>query len=305
MSGVSNAQSIEWLPIDRVNIVNPRDRNQPIFKEIVDSIAKIGLKRPITVTRRTEADGEWFDLVCGQGRLEAYQALGHSLVPAMVVEADPEDCLIASLVENCARRHHKAIDLLKDIGAMQTRGNSLADIARKTGLSMEYVHGVTHLLNKGEQRLLQSVEARTIPLSVAIDIAEADDEGIQRALHEAYENGLLKGKKLLAAKRLIELRKRRGKCVEGSSNRASPRMTTAKLIKVYEEDVARKSALIKRARNAHDQLMLIVQSISRLSDDEGFLALAEDEDLYHLPSGITERMAQPERKNDAQGSIEA
>ena len=40
------------------------------------NIAELGLKRPITVTRRDVAEGIRYELVCGQGRLEAYQALG-------------------------------------------------------------------------------------------------------------------------------------------------------------------------------------------------------------------------------------
>lgn len=69
-----------------------------------------------------EAEGLFYDLVCGQGRLEALRALGQTEVPALVVLADPEDCLVASLVENCARRQHRAIDLLQDIRGMQERG---------------------------------------------------------------------------------------------------------------------------------------------------------------------------------------
>jgi ParB family transcriptional regulator, chromosome partitioning protein len=167
------AQRIEWIPLDRITVMNPRIRNKRVFREIVDNIAQIGLKRPITVTRRVEADGPFYDLVCGQGRLEAYQALGQSEIPALVVSADPEDCLIASLVENCARRQHSAFDLLQDIGGMRERGYSVAQIARKTGLSPEYVHGVTRLLETGEQRLLRAVESRALPISVAVGIADS------------------------------------------------------------------------------------------------------------------------------------
>ncbi len=125
MSTARPAQRVEWIPLERITVVNPRVRNKRSFTEIVDNIAQVGLKRPITVTRRVEADGPFYDLVCGQGRLEAYQELGQIEVPALVVLADPEDCLIASLVENCARRQHSAIDLLQDIGGMRKRGHSL------------------------------------------------------------------------------------------------------------------------------------------------------------------------------------
>jgi len=57
MSSARPAQRVEWIALDRITVVNPRTRNKRGFTEIVDSIAQIGLKRPITVTRRIEADG--------------------------------------------------------------------------------------------------------------------------------------------------------------------------------------------------------------------------------------------------------
>jgi ParB family chromosome partitioning protein len=194
------AQRIEMIPLDRVTVINPRVRNRRVFSEIVESIALVGLKRPITVTRRAEADGPFYDLVCGQGRLEACRVLGFAEVPALVVSADQEDCLVSSLVENCARRQHRAIDLLQDIGAMKQRGYSVGAIAKKTGLSPEYVNGVSRLLENGEERLLRAVESGTIPISVALDIADAEDTEVQAALQNAYESNLLRGRKLIAAR---------------------------------------------------------------------------------------------------------
>lgn len=289
MTKVRPAQRIEWIPIERITVVNPRLRNKRVFREIVANIAQIGLKRPVTVTRRAEADGPFYDLVCGQGRLEAYQELGQKEVPALVVSADTEDCLIASLVENCARRQHKAIDLLQDIGGMKARDYSESEIARKTGLSYDYVHGVARLLEKGEQRLLVAVESKTLPISVAIEIAEADDHGVQRALHEAYENGLLKGKKLMAAKKLVEARRRRGKHLQVNSSQ-SQKMSSAALINAYKEDVERKNELIRRANGTHDKLILIVEAIRRLQGDEEFTGLLEDEGLSTLPAEIQQRV---------------
>jgi ParB family chromosome partitioning protein len=292
MMNVRPAQRVEWIPIERINVLNPRLRNKRVFKEIVENIAKIGLKRPITVTRRMEAGGPFYDLVCGQGRLEAYQALGQQEVPALVVSADAEDCMIASLVENCARRQHKAIDLLQDIGGMRERGYSAADIARKTGLSTEYVSGVARLLEKGEQRLLSSVESRTIPISVAVEIAEADDHGVQRALQDAYDKGLLRGKRLLAAKKLVETRRRRGKELAVQKSSATKRMSTAALMRVYQEEAERKQDMIRRANGSRDRLVLIVEAFRRLSRDETFMGILEDEGLATMPERIATRLTQ-------------
>src|SRR3546814_5441471 len=70
---------------------------------------------------------------------------------------------------------------------MKQRGYSVSEIARKTGLSPEFVYGVSRLLERGEQRLLRSVESGQIPISVAVAIAEADDQGIQQALQRRSE----------------------------------------------------------------------------------------------------------------------
>ncbi|MBB5698519.1 plasmid partitioning protein RepB C-terminal domain-containing protein [Sphingomonas yantingensis] len=286
------AQRIEWIPLERITVVNPRTRNKKVFKEIVDNIAQIGLKRPITVTRRVEADGPFYDLVCGQGRLEAYQALGQAEVPALVVSADPEDCLIASLVENCARRQHNAIDLLQDISGMRERGHSLPEISRKTGLTLEYVSGVARLIEKGEQRLLRSVEARAIPLSVAVEIADAEDHQVQRALQLAYEKGTLRGRKLLAAKRIVEDRRRRGKHLKQQNASKTPGQTLspASLLRAYQEDVDRKRALIRRANAARDKLLLVTEALRRLRSNDQFTALIEDENLATLPENLAMRL---------------
>jgi ParB family chromosome partitioning protein len=290
MTGALPAQRVELIPIDRITIVNPRIRNKRVFKEIVDNIAKVGLKKPITVSRRAEADGPYYDLVCGQGRLEAYRALGQQEVPALVVAADPEDCLVASLVENCARRQHRAIDLLQDIGGMRQRGYSFGDIARRTGLTVEYVSGVSRLIESGEQRLLQSVEGGTIPLSVAVEIAEAPDHDVQAALGSAYEQGLLKGRKLLAAKKLIEIRRRRGKGLDWGKEKLRPQLSADALVKAYQEDTDRKRAMIRRTEITRNRLVFITEALRKLGKDEQFVALLEDEDLATLPENIAARM---------------
>ena len=122
--------TVEMIPIDRITVVNPRVRNKKIFKSITENISQIGLKRPITVSKRKDKDGARYDLVCGQGRLEAYQNLGQTEIPALVVNADAGDCMVMSLVENLARRQHRAIDLLQDIDGLKQRGYNDIEIAK-------------------------------------------------------------------------------------------------------------------------------------------------------------------------------
>jgi ParB family transcriptional regulator, chromosome partitioning protein len=92
-----------------------------VFKEIVDNIAQLGLKRPITVAKRNQPGETRYDLVCGQGRLEALRALKQSTIPAVVIAANCEDCMVMSLVENLARRQHRGIDLFTYPGSKTPR----------------------------------------------------------------------------------------------------------------------------------------------------------------------------------------
>jgi ParB family chromosome partitioning protein len=50
-------QTVQMVPVARITVVNPRLRNKKVFKEIVDNIARLGLKRPITVTKYEAPDG--------------------------------------------------------------------------------------------------------------------------------------------------------------------------------------------------------------------------------------------------------
>ncbi len=283
-------QDVELIPLDRVVVLNPRVRNRKIFKEIVANIAELGLKKPITVTRREGADGPRYELICGQGRIEAYRALGQTEIPALVVDADTDDCMVMSLVENLARRQHRAIDLLHDIDGLKRRGYSETEIARKTDLTVEYVRGVIRLIENGEHRLLRAVESGNVPVSIAVEIANADDAEVQNVLQQAYENKLLRGRKLMLAKRLIEQRRRRGKGFRvGREQREQPLSSTA-LMRAYKEGVDRKRVLIRKANTTRNRLIFITEAMRKLFAEENFVTLLRAEGLDSLPRNLAERI---------------
>src|SRR3984957_11714872 len=99
-------EEISTIPIAEIVIANPRTRSRRKWLEIGTRVPGAGLKRPITVSRRKEptADGKHFDLVCGQGRIEAFLELGETAIPAIVTMVSREDQFLMSLVENLARR---------------------------------------------------------------------------------------------------------------------------------------------------------------------------------------------------------
>ncbi len=178
-----NEPKIEHIPIAQINIANPRSRSQGRWQLIVANIREVGLKKPITVVRNPQpADGKCFDLVCGQGRLEAFLALGETTIPAIIAEASREDQHLMSLVENIARRPPSNRDILREVRSLRERGYSVADISRKLGQDRIYISGIVHLVEHKEVTLIEAVEAGRLPISVAVQIASGRDREISEAL---------------------------------------------------------------------------------------------------------------------------
>ncbi len=289
------SKQIQNIPIDQIRFLNPRARNRRNFQEIVRSIANVGLKRPITVSpRKCDSDPASYDLICGQGRVEAFIQLGQSEIPAIVTEAEESDCLVMSLVENCARRQHRAVDLLEDIGTLRGRGYNDRQIAAKIGVTPEYVHAIAKLLENGEERLVAAVENGTLPLNMAIEIAKSSDEEVQRALTQAYTEKKLRGRKLVAVRRLIEQRQRRGKHIRdnnfGRRDKSKRPLTSEAIVRVYRQEADRQKLLIRKAEVTQQRLLFIVEAIRSLRDDGNFTNLLRAEKLDSIPTFLRDRL---------------
>lgn len=294
MMAVQHAQKIEMIPISAVITINPRSRNKRQHQEIMDNIDAIGLKRPITVSRKSGADGDRYDLVCGEGRLEAFKLLGATEIPAVVIDASENDCLVMSLVENIARRKHRPIDLMQEIGNLSKRGYSDKQIADKTGISPSYVNMLTKLLEDGEERLVSAVESGLIPLSLALDIARSETAEVQNMLMDAYQAGKIKGKKLAAIRRLLDQRERRRRKMPDSgfgSVRGSRRITPVDLMKVYQREAEKQRILVKKSDFTQRKLLFIVEALKDLLSEETFIEVLQAEQLESMPRALAARIA--------------
>lgn len=283
--------TIKMIPIDRIHILNPRVRSKKIFLDIAENITKVGLKRPITVTVSKSA-GKDYDLVCGQGRIEAFQACGQTHIPAIIINATEEEALIMSLVENLARRQHRSLDLLHGIEVLQQKGYDAKTIAKKTGLTDTYAKAVMDLLNRGEERLLQAVESGQLPLSVAVSIADSPNDE-QKALQEAYENKQLRGSKLKMAKKLLETRKQRGKSLKhnqrsGGKNKNPGAISSQDVLKIYQKEVDRKRLLTRKADVVNNRMLFIVEALRRLMAEDNFVTLLKAENMTTMPKPLAQ-----------------
>lgn len=286
-------RQIELIPINSIHVLNPRTRNKRLHREIVDNIAVVGLKRPITVSRRVGSSPQSFDLVCGEGRLEAFRMLGETEIPAMIIDASEADCFVMSLVENIARRQHRPIDLMHEIGSLNKRGYSDTQIAQKIGVTASWVSMIVSLLDKGEERLVAAVESGLMPISLAVDIARADHSEVQNVLMDAYDAGKIKGKKLATVRRMLDQRMRRSKVFrEGKMGlkNSSRRPTAADLMRLYEREAEKQRLLVKKSDYTQAKLLFLVEALKELFSDEAFATLLRAERLETMPRALASRV---------------
>ena len=284
-----SAPPVVMVPVAGTTVLNPRLRNRKVFMELVASIAAVGLKKPVTVRRREDGG---YEVVCGQGRLEAFAELKQAEIPAFVTEASDEDCYLMSLVENLARRQHPPLELLREIEVLQAKGYSFAEMAEKTGLSVEYMYAICYLLKHGEHRLLKAMERGVVPPSIAMEIARAEDGEVQAALADAYENKTLPGNQIVAIRRIVEQR-RTGKGEQRPPRdpalRAKP-ITGDSLVRDYKREMERQRQQVARAELAQNRLIFVVNAMRELFGDGHFEALVRAEELPTMPKLLLDRV---------------
>lgn len=280
--------AIALISIEDIHILNPRVRNQIIAEEIRQNIRSIGLKRPITVAPRKDSkNGKKYDLVCGQGRIEAYIAAGEMEIPAVIREVSEEDAHIMSLVENIARRNNSALELLQSIKYLKGQGYADDAIAAKTNLGKDYIRGIIRLLEEGEEYLVSAVEKGRIPLYQALNIAAEDDAAVQTALTEAYESGALTGKKLVIVQKIISRRKHYGKGLSAPP-REKANLSAEDLIAAYENGAREKKRLLAQSNYIKDVLDYTAMALRQLLNDVHFTNQLKAVGMNEIPLHVTD-----------------
>ena len=292
-------EEVKMIPIEQIRILNPRHRDKKKFELIVQSIRKLGLKKPIQVSLRAadEAEGEGYDSVCGQGRLEAFMALGFKEIPAIVVQISKEDRLLRSLVENMARRLPSPMELINEIHRLKKQGYNNTDIGRKLDIDRPTIIGLIALKKAGEERLLDAALNGKVPLGVAIDIAKADGAETQRALLKAYEKKQLNQASIRDIKKLMEQRRFMGK-QRGSGGRGSRknRPSAENLVSAYRRESEKRKLLVRKARLCEERLLFVVTAFSKLTANEHFVTLLRAESLATMPKVLGEKVAKQQKE---------
>src|SRR5207245_10275016 len=111
------------LPVSEIhpNPYQPRRDVDPVaLEEIKASIQQAGLLQPVVV--RPLPNGGGFELIAGERRLRACQALGWERIPAVTREVDDRTVLTLALLENLQR------DDLSPVAEARRYGRRMQDV---------------------------------------------------------------------------------------------------------------------------------------------------------------------------------
>jgi len=177
------------IPVESI-VPNPKQPRQVFDEEALEelktSIREVGFLQPIVV-RQTDPDK--YELVMGERRWRAAQALGRDSIPAIIRDTRDDAMLRDALLENVHRANLNPLEeaaayqqLLEEFGATHD------ELARRIGRSRPQISNTIRLLNLPAQvqrrvaaGVLSAGHARAL---LALDDPEAQDDLARRIVAE-------------------------------------------------------------------------------------------------------------------------
>ncbi|MGL6195648.1 MAG: ParB/RepB/Spo0J family partition protein [Thermoguttaceae bacterium] len=254
----------ESIPVADIVVLNPRNREQLQFKENVRSIDKLGMYKPICVNKRNYPKRKKYELVCGQGRLEAHQALKKTHIMAEVIDVASPEAYLYSIIENLARSRPGTIEFAKSLLQMFDEGVPVLVLCDITGKCESYITDYIRLVKNGEERLIKGVEDGIIPITLAKQIASGTSS-VQELLIDACDEQLVTSNNIGTVKRLVEKRAK-----ERSKGKYK---SVDELKNDIEEMTGQKNQYCQQVQKKESRLARLVAVFDELEKDKEFCKL--------------------------------
>jgi ParB family transcriptional regulator, chromosome partitioning protein len=179
---------VHEIDCESIKVFVGRARAAEPFSRLIESMAETGLHVPIQVRditdwpakeRQRPGGGHYrYELICGQGRLEAARQLGWKRIPALLIEADEAEIVGRFLAENMIRKAlpwaQKARLMKGDLDA----GLSNKDVARKFFVTPPHVEKCRRVLAKTAIGLEDAVASMPLNAAEILTTLPAEDQGI-------------------------------------------------------------------------------------------------------------------------------
>ena len=271
------------IPVDKIVVLNPRNRDKQQFAMNVRSIADIGQLKPIVVSARNLDKTGLYELVCGQGRLQAHQQLKRTEIAAEIIDCDKKAALITSLVENIARVPRNTMWFAREMKRMRDDGMTLDKIASIVGKDQTYVSDYINLVERGESRLIQGVEHGLFSMTFAVRVAQADDATIQNVLMDAFDGGMVNCNTVPRVRRLLELRMNQKKSPSKYNRGQPPPCTLKDLARAIAATTKDKEDFVRETTRKEHRLLALLMGTDALLTDVTLLALLASHHLDTPP----------------------
>lgn len=197
---------VHMLDVDSIKIFVHRSRQKEGFERLKQSIQETGLHMPIQVrdisdrppSERKKPEGGCYkyELICGQGRLTAFQELERKKIPALIVKAEQAEVVGRFLAENMIRKPLAWAEKARLVKQELDSGASVDDVVRKFVITPGHVHKLTRIVSKTAQGLEDEVAAMpmndaevftTLPESDQAIVVEVLRENPDRAIREVLK----------------------------------------------------------------------------------------------------------------------
>jgi len=268
------------VPLDKIRVLNSRNREKNQFEENVRNIQSVGLLKPIVVNERTLEKEGFYELICWEGRFLAHKSLGKDKIPAEVINCDKKTALLYSLVENIARVPPNTMWYAREMKRMKDGGLAVSKISEITGKPHAYINDYIMLVEAGEERLIKGVEQGLFSMSFAVVVARSQSEETQHVLMDAFDNGIINCMNVTRVKNLIEHRFNHGK--------ETKKPGKAKYsIKDLKQDISRTTAekerFVREASARENRLLNLLDGLSTIGTDEVLVGILKDQKLEERP----------------------
>ena len=269
----------EMVPVDKIKVINPRNRDREQFEMNVQSIDHVGLIKPIRVNDKFLDRTGFYELVCGEGRLQAHQKLGRATVLAEVVTCTRKEAYLQSLIENIARTKPGSMDYARELKRLHDEGWDYERIAKVACKTAGYIRDYIRLVEQGEERLIHGVEQGVFPIRFAMQVSGAENGQIQNVLMDAFDEGIVTTANFAQARKIIMTRSRTGKerkqpSAEYSLGQLKDDIAAATKVKV---------SYVREAKSKESRFITLLNGINALWSDPEVVSILHEEHLAERP----------------------
>jgi ParB family transcriptional regulator, chromosome partitioning protein len=269
----------EQVPVDKIKVINSRNRDEEQFSMNVESISHTGLLKPIRVNDKFLEKSGYYELICGEGRLLAHKKLGRQTVLAEVVTCSRKEAYLESLIENIARTKPGSMDFARELKRLHDEGWDYSKIGQVACKSDNYIRDYIRLVEQGEERLIHGVEQGIFPIAFATMVAAAENGQIQNVLMDAFDEGIVSTGNFAQARQIIMARARGSK----DKKKFPEDYSGDQLKQDINEATQAKTSYVREAKSKESRFLTLLTELNAIWQDEEFVQLLKAEHLADRP----------------------